>query len=508
MSDKKQVILLNPEDSVAVAVREIQPGEETTLEGLVCKETIPAGHKVTVKNVAAGEILKKYGQHIGVASQAIEAGCHVHVHNLKMQNLDRVDSAGEGARPTQYVPEGERATFEGFIRPGGRVGTRNYIGVMATCNCSASVARFIARAFDDDEMKAYPNVDGVAAFVHEAGCCQTPQGEGMVYQQRVFGGYARNPNLAGIVLVTLGCEVNRAEFLMASQGLEAGPDFRVVDIQKEGGTRKAVAKGVNEVRELLAKAGRCHRTIVSAEHLVLALECGGSDAYSGLTANPVMGAVADRLVRHGGTVILGETPEIYGAEHLLARRAVSGEVRRKLLDRIKWWENYTTSLNAEINNNPAPGNKDGGLTTIYEKSLGAIHKSGSTNLVDVYQFAEQVTAKGLVFMDTPGYDPVSVTGMIAGGASLVCFTTGRGTVWGTKPSPTLKLATNTAMYDRMKDDMDVNCGLVADGLEDIESLGGKVFNLLLETASGKKTKSEELGFGCEEFVPWHLGAQL
>lgn len=508
MSDKKRVLLLNPEDSVAVAVSEIQAGEETNLNGLVCKDRVPSGHKVAVKDIAPGEVLKKYGQNIGVASQAIEAGRHVHVHNLKMQDLDRVDSPGEGIRPTQYVPESQRATFDGFVRPDGRVGTRNYIGVMATCNCSASVARFIARAFDDDEMKAYPNVDGVAGFVHEAGCCQPPQGEGMIFQQRVFGGYSRNPNFAGILLVTLGCEVNRADYLMANQGLQAGPAFRVVDIQKEGGTRKAVAKGISEVRKMLAQANQFTRTAVSAEHLVLALECGGSDAYSGLTANPVMGAAADRLVRQGGTVILGETPEIYGAEHLLARRAVSEEVGAKLMDRIRWWEHYTSVLNAEINNNPAPGNKDGGLTTIYEKSLGAIHKSGGTNLVDVYQYAEPVTAKGLVFMDTPGYDPVSVTGMIAGGATLVCFSTGRGTVWGTKPSPTLKLATNTPMYNRMQDDMDVNCGVIADGNDDIDAMGEKVFRLLLETASGKMTKSEALGFGGEEFAPWHLGAQL
>jgi len=259
---------------------------------------------------------------------------------------------------------------------------------------------------------------------------------------------------------------------------------------------------------MLPEANRVKREPVSAEHLTLALQCGGSDAYSGITANPSLGAAVDLLVRHRGTAILSETPEIYGAEHLLTRRAVSREVGEKLIERIRWWEAYTERNGGEMNNNPSPGNKAGGLTTILEKSLGAAAKGGTTKLCGVYRYAEPVTEKGFVFMDSPGYDPCSITGQVASGANIVCFTTGRGSVYGCKPAPSLKLATNTAMYERMDEDMDINCGSVVDAGVTIESVGERIFARLLEVASGSQTKSEQFGFGDDEFVPWQIGAVM
>jgi len=259
---------------------------------------------------------------------------------------------------------------------------------------------------------------------------------------------------------------------------------------------------------MLPEANKANRRPVPVSRLIVGLECGGSDAYSGITANPALGAAADLLVKQGGTVVLGETPEIYGAEHLLTRRAADADVARRLLERIRWWEDYTSRHGGQMDNNPSPGNKAGGLTTIFEKSLGAAAKGGTTRLNEVYEYAEPVTAKGLVFMDTPGYDPASVTGMVAGGANIVCFTTGRGSVFGCKPVPSVKLATTTALYRRMEDDMDINCGKALDGRATIDELGERIFQFIIRTASGRRTKSEELGLGGDEFVPWHIGAVM
>jgi altronate hydrolase len=240
----------------------------------------------------------------------------------------------------------------------------------------------------------------------------------------------------------------------------------------------------------------------------VALQCGGSDGYSGISANTALGAASDLVVAQGGTVILSESPETYGAEHLLTRRAVSREVGEKLVGVMKWWEDYTAREGAEMNANPSPGNKAGGLTTILEKSLGAMAKAGTTNLVDVVGYAEPVTAKGFVFMDTPGYDPVGATGQVAGGANLMCFTTGRGSVFGCKPAPSLKLATNSTMFRHMEEDMDINCGTVLEGTESVAECGERIFRHMLATASGAPTKSEALGFGDAEFAPWVLGATM
>jgi len=498
-------IRLNPADNVVVALKPLSPGTPIDDNGIICRDEIPHGHKVAIRKIETQDPIRKYGQIIGFASTTLEPGDHVHVHNVEILDFARDYAIGEDTRPTAFIREEERATFMGFLREDGRVGTRNYLGVLSTANCSASVSRFIADAISKDMLEEFPNVDGVVSIGHGSGCGMGSDGEGFRLLQRTLAGYARHPNFAGILLVGLGCEVNYVDCLVENMGLETGPSLRSIEIQASGGTRKTVNRGVEAVREMLPCANQLKRRPLPASNIIVGMECGGSDAFSGISANPALGAAADLLVRHGGTAILSETPEIYGAEHLLTRRAVSPEVGEKLVQLIRWWEEYTTSLGGKINNNPSPGNKAGGLTTILEKSLGASSKGGSTNLMDVYGFAEMVSTKGFVFMDTPGYDAVSVTGMIAGGANVVCFTTGRGTVCGFKPVPGIKLASNTEMYQRLSDDMDINCGRIVDGDASVQEMGKAIFEMILETASGKKTKSEELGLGDNEFVPWQIG---
>ena len=497
-------LTLNQDDNVSVALTDLAPGDTIDNGVVVGGVSVPAGHKAAIKRINAGEPARKYGQIIGFASAAIEPGDHVHTHNLKMADFSRDHAIGADARPVRMVPEEDRASFQGIVRNDGGIGTRNYIGVLPTSNCSASVARFIADSFTRERMAGFPNVGGVLSLTHGTGCGMS-EGEGFSLLQRALAGYARNPNFAAILLLGLGCEVNLTTSLIENMDLKEGPMFQAMNIQGSGGTEKTVHSGIAAIDKMLAKADRVKRVPVKADHITLGLECGGSDAFSGISANPALGAAVDLLVSHGGTAILSETPEIYGAEHLLTRRAANRNVGEKLISRIRWWENYTRRLGGEINNNPSPGNKAGGLTTILEKSLGASAKGGTTNLVEVYGYAEQVSAKGLVFMDTPGYDAASVTGMVAGGANMLCFTTGRGTVCGYKPVPTIKLASNTEMYQSMMDDMDVNCGKLIDGRAAIEEMGEEIFRLILETASGKKTKSELLGFGDNEFVPWQIG---
>jgi altronate hydrolase len=502
------VIRLHPEDGVVIARATLLPGTPVA-SGVVAAERIPAGHKVAVRPIAVGEPVRRYGQVIGFASKAIAAGQHVHVQNCEMGDFAKDYAYGVDAKPTDHA--NTPATFDGIRRPDGRVATRNYIGILTSVNCSAHVAGLVADMFrrnpftGDDPLVDYPNVDGVVALTHKTGCGMT-EAEPLRVLRRTLAGYARHANFSHVIVLGLGCEVNQIRGLMEEQRL-AGR-IRNMDIQSMGGTRKTVEAGVAFVKEVLAEANQVHRQSVPASELTVALQCGGSDGYSGVSANPALGAASDLLVRHGGTVILSETPETYGAEHLLTRRAVSTEVGAKLVALMRWWEEYTRREGAEMNANPSPGNKAGGLTTILEKSLGAMAKAGSTNLVDVVQYAEAVTARGFVFMDTPGYDPVSATGQVAGGANLVCFTTGRGSVFGCKPAPSIKLATNTPMYQRMEDDMDVNCGTILDGEETVQQCGQRVFELMLKTASGQPTKSESFDFGGAEFAPWVLGATM
>ena len=501
-------IRLGSDDDVVVARLDLLGGLRLPGENVTTQERIPAGHKLAVRPIAAGAHVRKYGQIIGVATRDIAAGEHVHTQNLTFTMFNRDYEFGSDVTPTAYVPHAERATFQGIIRADGRVATRNYLAVLTSVNCSATVAHRIAASFTPEVLAAYPNVDGVVAITHGTGCGMAAEGEPVDVLRRTIAGYALHPNFAGVLMLGLGCEANQIRRVMEVSGLKASPMLESMTIQESGGTMKTVQAGIDRISAMLPIANDVRRTTVSVAHLIVALQCGGSDGYSGITANPALGAAVDLLVRHGGTAVLSETPEIYGAEHLLMRRAVSRDVGEKLVERIRWWEAYTAKNDGSMDNNPAPGNKAGGLTTILEKSLGSAAKGGTTNLVDVYRYAETISAKGFVFMDTPGYDPVSATGQVAGGATVLCFTTGRGSVFGCKPTPSLKLATNTPLYDRMSDDMDVNCGLIADGAASIAEMGQHIFDRILTTASGAQTKSEALGFGDHEFQPWLLGAVM
>jgi altronate hydrolase len=497
-------------DDVAVALQPVPAGQLLPNLHLTALTDIPAGHKFAVRAMATGQPVRKFNQIIGFATQPIAIGEHVHTHNLATGDFDRDYAIGSGAHHTELLAPSDVATFQGIIRPDGRVATRNYVGILTTVNCSATVARRIAAHFAPEILLSYPNVDGVVAITHGTGCGMAEHGEPADLLRRVFAGYATHPNFGAVLLLGLGCETNQIEPLIPLTGQTSA--LRTSTIQDEGGTANSIRKGIATVLELLDQANQATRAPVSASHLVVGLQCGGSDAYSGISANPALGAAVDILVRNGGTAILSETPEIYGAEHLLTRRSANPDVAERLIERIHWWEQYTARHRGSIDNNPQPGNKTGGLTTIIEKSLGAVSKAGTTNLNQVYLYAEPIAGpikeKGLVFMDSPGFDPVSATGQVASGANLLCFTTGRGSVFGCKPTPSLKLASNTALYNRMADDMDINCGTIIDGNQTVEQAGAIIFQEMLAVASGKLTRSEEHGFGEEEFQPWLQSATL
>ena len=500
-------IRLNNSDNVVVARTDIPVGTEVPEEKIICCDGIAFGHKVAVSAIKSGAAVIKYGQIIGFASKDIRPGEHVHTHNLSMGDFDRDYAFCADATPgPEVVPN--PVTFNGIIRPDGRAATRNYIGVISSVNCSASVCRFIADAFRGDALKDFPNIDGVVPITHGTGCGMAGQGEGFEYLLNTIGGYARHPNFGGVLLIGLGCEVMQIDSVLTDVGLKEGAFFQAMTIQDTGGIRSSVDRGIAHIRSMLPELNRVERQPVPAGQLVLGLQCGGSDGYSGITANPALGVASDLLVRNGGTAVLGETPEVYGAEHLLTRRAASRKIGEKLVERIKWWEKYTAGHGGAMDNNPSPGNKAGGLTTILEKSLGAVAKGGSTNMVEVVEYARPVTVNGFVFMDTPGHDPVSLTGMVAGGANIICFTTGRGSVYGCRPVPSIKLATNTKMYDRMSDDMDINCGVALDSDISIEDLGEQIFQEIIAVASGKQSKSEAYLMGDNEFIPWQLGAVM
>lgn len=503
---RRPTLRLNPNDDVVIAARPLQIGTRIEAENVVCSDQIPPAHKLAVRAIKKGQPVKRYNQIIGFASKDIEPGQHVHTHNLQFDTFERDYAVGVDVKPV--VKPAKPATFMGIKRGDGRVATRNYIGVIATVNCSASVSKYVAAHFTPEMLRAFPNVDGIVPITHSSGCGMDSNGAGIDVLRKTIAGYTRHVNFAGVVVIGLGCEANQMDSLFMTQGLSETTLLKPLIVQSSGGTRKTVAAGVAAVKEMLPKANQVKRESLPVSHITIGLQCGGSDGYSGITANPALGAACDLLVAHGGTVILSETPEIYGAEHLLTRRAVSQAVADKLISRIKWWEGYTAKNEGSMDNNPSPGNKAGGLTTILEKSLGAVAKGGTTNLVDVFEYADLVTAKGFVFMDTPGYDPVSATGQVAGGANLICFTTGRGSVYGCKPAPSIKLATNTPLYERMVEDMDINCGDIVDGKMSVQQKGQEIFDLIVRVASGDATKSEALGIGNDEFVPWQLGAVM
>jgi altronate hydrolase len=501
-----RTIRLSQDDNVLVAVDQIAQG--SSAGGTSARERIPRGHKMAVVQIAQGEPVRKYGQIIGFASKPIAPGEWVHEHNVEMHDFARDYRFAEDAKNDEVLPLEQRATFEGYVRAGGKTGTRNYIGILTSVNCSATVAKIIADQVNrSDLLKDYPEIDGIVPFVHGSGCGMAAYGEGFDVLRRVQWGYTTHPNLGAALMVGLGCEVFQIDRMKDEYGLVEGDHFQTMTIQATGGTKKTVAEGIERIKAMLPVAVKARRETRPASEVTLALQCGGSDGYSGITANPALGAAADLLAKHGGTAVLAETPEIYGAEHLLTRRAVNRAVGEKLVERIRWWEDYTSRNGGEMNNNPSPGNKAGGLTTILEKSLGAAAKGGTSTMRAVYEYAQPVTEKGFVFMDTPGYDPVGATGQVAGGCNVMCFTTGRGSAFGCKPTPSIKLATNSDVYARMIDDMDINCGDVLDGVS-IEQKGEEIFRRVLAVASGEKTKSEELGYGDLEFVPWQVGAVM
>ena len=499
-------IRLHTNDNVVIARVDLPQGAVLPEGNVACLNRIPAGHKVATRAIAKGEAILKYNTVIGFASNDIRPGTLLHRLNMEFREFERDYAYAQDYRPVAFVPDAERASFMGIVRDDGRVATRNYVGIVSTVNCSATVVHRIADWFTTERLAGFPNIDGVAAFTHSTGCGMELSGEPMDLLRRTLAGYVRHANLAAVLVVGLGCERNQINTLFNAQKLTSGTKLKTFVMQDNGGTRKTIEAGVAAVQELLPEANRVTRVPVPASHVSVGLQCGGSDSFSSITANPALGVAMDILVRHGGTAILSETPEIYGVEHTLTRRAVSREVGEKLIERIRWWKDvYALGRDVQINGVVSPGNQAGGLANILEKSLGSAMKGGSTPMMEVYKYAEPVSQKGFVFMDTPGYDPVSATGQIAGGANVICFTTGRGSAFGCKPSPSIKLATNTPMFRKLEEDMDINCGEILDGTATMDEMGEKIFRLILDTCSGKKTKSEDFGLGDHEFVPWQIG---
>ncbi|MEA3334711.1 MAG: altronate dehydratase family protein [Chloroflexota bacterium] len=504
---------LHPEDNVAIAKRSLQAGlvlQTTSGRKLAVQQLVPAGHKIALREIGAGDAVRRYGQTIGFAREPISPGQHVHSHNVGLKDFSRDYAFCQDARPTAYIPEADRRSFMGFQRASGRVGTRNTIAVIGSVNCSAHGCHEITRHFTAERLASYPNVDEVIALTHDEGCGGVHSGtRDYAMLQRTLAGMARHPNVGATVLVGLGCEINQLNDLIERQQLDdetaVAPELVSLVIQDLGGIGPTVQAGIAAIDDLLPAVNAVQRSSQPVSELTIALECGGSDSWSGITANPLVGLVSDALIRQGGTVVLAETPEVYGVEHLLTRRAISPEVGQKLLDKIDWWQAYLRDRGVEFDNNPGPGNKAGGLSNIVEKSLGAIVKSGSTNLVDVYDYAEQIERRGFVFMDTPGYDPVSVTGMVAGGCNLVLFTTGRGSVFGFKPAPSIKISTNSPTFERMPGDMDFDAGRVLEKDGSLETLAAELFDLIVDVASGAPSRSEAQNVGTLEFVPWRSG---
>ena len=502
---RSPVIRLDPADNVVVARDEIAAGTEIADEGIVALQTISRGHKIATAHIPSGAPVLKYDTVIGFAGGDCPPGTWMHVHNVLMDEVQKDYRFAQDYVPADLLPEEDRATFMGYRRADGRVGTRNYIGIFITVNCAATVARRIAAYFDEERLADYPNIDGVIPFVHTQGCGMEQTGAPMDLLRRTLKGYIQHPNIAGALICSLGCERNNLDRFFADTALETGQMLRTVHMQDAGGTRAAIEAGKDAIREMLEAANAATREPVSAEHITIGLQCGGSDGFSGLSANPALGRAVDLLTRHGGTAILSETPELYGIEHTLTARARNEVVGRRFLDRIRWWLDYTDGRDVQMQGIVGPGNQDGGLANVIEKALGGSRKGGSTGIEAVYDYAERVTARGLVIMDTPGYDPVAATGQIAGGANLICFTTGRGSCFGSYPSPTIKLASNTPMFHRMAGDMDINCGQVIDGEATLDDMGDAIFARILNIASGQRSKSEDLGVGADEFVPWNLG---
>ena len=505
MEASNPFIRLDPLDNVVIARRDVPAGTPVAAEHLTTLQDVPSGHKIAARDLKQGDQVLKYQTIIGFASEDIPAGTWMHSHNIAFGDVDKDYRHGQDYRPVTMLPPEDRATFMGYVRDDGRVATRNHVGVFIVGHSAATVARKVSEAFTPELLAAYPNIDGVVPFIHEQGSGMERSGEAMELLQRTLGGYLRHPNIGAALVIGTATDQNALDAFLAAQGLTPGPRLKTLLVQAQGGTRRAIAAGIDAVTALLPLANDAQRQPVSAEHLRIGLQCGGSDGFSGLSANPSLGAAMDILVRNGGTAILSETTEIFGVEHTLTCRAVTPAVGEKLVERINWWLEYQKGRDVQINGRVSPGNNQGGLANVLEKSLGGAKKGGNTPLMAVYEYAQPVTAQGLVFMDTPGYDPVSATGQIAGGANMICFTTGRGSCFGSVPAPTMKLASNTPMYQRMTSDMDINCGIVIDGEVSIEQMGQRIFEQILRHASGESTRSEAIGLGRNEFVPWPIG---
>jgi altronate hydrolase len=501
-------LILHGKDNIAVLTKRALAGD--VIFGAPLEKPVPSGHKIARAPIAMGEAVVKFGQFIGTATQDIAVGAHVHTHNSVFANPEQGYAIGADLAAAQAaIPDTAPLTFDGYLRPGGRVGTRNFVALVATVNCSATVIKRAASELEASGVLApYGNVDGIVALAHASGCGMASSGRGYDILDRVLWGHATHPNVGAAVFVGLGCEVMQIARMQAQFG-EAGTDrFHALTIQDTGGTRATIDAIKAHVIKILPQVNSVTRTPQSMSALKAALQCGGSDGFSSIMANPALGVASDLIVAQGGTAILSETPEIYGAEQLLLRRAASPEVAQKLIDQIRWWEDYAAVNGGSMDNNPSPGNKLGGITTILEKSLGAVAKAGATPLNAVYDYGEQVRTAGFVFMDTPGYDPVSATGQIAGGAQIVVFTTGRGSAFGSKPSPTIKVATSDQLFAQMPDDMDLNTGDIISSGVSITDKGQEIFEMIRAVASGQGTKSEALGLGDNEFIPWQIGAVM
>jgi len=498
-------IRLDPQDNVVVARTKVEPGIFVATEGVTTQQEVPAGHKIAARVLQKGDPILKYKTVIGYAKEETKPGTWMHSHNIEFQDVIKDYRWGEDFRPVNLIEPLERATFEGIVREDGRVATRNYIGIFVVAHSSATVARKIASWFDANRLSNYPQIDGVVPFVHDQGSGTERSGEALALLHRTLGGYIEHPNIAASLII--GQDIDRADIraFLDSQNIVIGDTVGALSVSASGGTKKAIEAGIDIIQNMLVNANRAQRQRVSAEHIKIGLQCGGSDGFSGLSANPALGVAMDILVRNGGTAVLSETSEIYGVEHTLTSRAATPNIGKKLVERINWWLDYNKGRDTQINGRVSPGNNAGGLANVLEKSLGGAKKGGNSPLMEVYQYAERINTHGLVFMDTPGYDPVSVTGQIAGGANLICFTTGRGSCFGSVPAPTIKLASNTPMYRRMSADMDINCGVVIDGDATLEKMGQEIFERILQHASGTPTCSEAIGVGLNEFVPWPIG---
>ena len=496
------IIKLNEKDNIGIAPMEIPENTKINFD-IVTKNQIPFGHKISLQDIKKGSFIYKYGQIIGTASNDIFPGQHVHSHNLIFSEFDR---KYEIKSKKEIQQEKNDLFFKGYKRENGKAGTRNYIGLISTVNCSATVVKKIADKINTHLLNNnFENIDGAVCLKHSSGCGMNTSGHGMQVFNRTIEGFKHHPNFGKVFVVGLGCEC--AQISLYQNDLDKDK-VEYLNIQDEGGTREIINKVTKKILNNLEYINSIKRTDIPISELTVALQCGGSDSYSGVTANPALGFASDLLIKYGGSTILGETPEIYGAEQLLIERANNKEIVSKLIKQIDWWKDYTSINNSSLDSNPTPGNKKGGLTTILEKSLGAVAKSGTSTMMDVLDYGEQITSKGFNFMDTPGFDPVSVTGQVASGANVVCFTTGRGSCFGFKPSPSIKIATNTNMFNKLEEDMDINAGKIMDGESTIEEIGNQIFNKIISVASGEQSKSEINGYGDDEFNPWVIGATM